>query len=143
VLERDAGSANRLLDGERLIDRLLAPTRIYVKSILRCHRERPFKGLAHITGGGLTENIPRVLPPGLGVELDSRAWPRPAVFDWLAAAGVAAAEMHRTFNCGIGMIVIVGHGEADAALERLRGAGEQAWIIGRVTEDANQSVHIG
>jgi phosphoribosylformylglycinamidine cyclo-ligase len=143
VLERDAGGAERLLDGERLIDLLLAPTRIYVKSVLNCHRAQPVKGLAHITGGGLTENIPRVLPPGLGVELDSRAWPRPAVYAWLAAAVVAASSMHRTFNCGIGMIVIVGHEEADATLERLGSAGEQAWIVGRVIEDANQSVHIG
>ncbi len=142
VLEQEPDAAGRMLDGERLVDRLLQPTRIYVRAVLACHRQKPFKGLAHITGGGLTENIPRVLPAGLGVHLDGRAWPRPAVFEWLAAAGVANEEMYRTFNCGIGMVAIVGREDAEDTLERLRGAGEQAWIIGHVAEDEHQRVHI-
>jgi phosphoribosylformylglycinamidine cyclo-ligase len=121
------------LDGRSLFDRLLTPTRIYVKSLLQLTGKIPVKGFAHITGGGITDNIPRVLPDGLEVILQRRSWARDPVFDWLAAAGkVAPHEMYRTFNCGIGMIVVVTPADADQALALLKASGESASIIGRV-----------
>jgi phosphoribosylformylglycinamidine cyclo-ligase len=119
------------LDGKSLFDRLLTPTRIYVKSMLALAQMLNVKGFAHITGGGLTDNIPRVIPDGLEVVLQRRAWLRDPVFDWLAATGkVSAAEMYRTFNCGIGMVVVVAPADVDAALTTLRAAGETASVIG-------------
>jgi len=121
------------VEGRSLFDRLLTPTRIYVKPLLALARQFPVKGFAHITGGGLTDNIPRVLPDGLEVVLQRRSWARDPVFDWLAGAGkVAPAEMYRTFNCGLGMIVVVAPADADAALAQLKAAGETASIVGRV-----------
>jgi phosphoribosylformylglycinamidine cyclo-ligase len=121
---------------------LLEPTRIYVRALLAVHAKQRFKGLAHITGGGLTENIPRVLSAGLGVALDGRSWPRPAVFEWLASTGVAPPEMYRTFNCGIGMVGIVPRRAAERVLAELAAHNERAWLIGEVIEDAQQRVHI-
>jgi phosphoribosylformylglycinamidine cyclo-ligase len=122
-----------LVDGQPLHELLLAPTRIYVKPLLTLLAELPVHGLAHITGGGLLDNIPRVLPDGLEVRLDRRAWRRPAVFDWLRAAGnIDETELHRTFNCGIGMTVCVPAAEAGRALARLRELGETAMLIGEV-----------
>jgi phosphoribosylformylglycinamidine cyclo-ligase len=121
------------VEGQSLFDRLLTPTRIYVKSMLALVRKVNVKGFAHITGGGLTDNIPRVLPDGFEVVLQRRSWARDPVFDWLAAAGkIAAAEMYRTFNCGIGMIVVVAPADADAALAALAASGETATVIGSV-----------
>jgi phosphoribosylformylglycinamidine cyclo-ligase len=112
---------------------LLAPTRIYVRSMLALAQAMPVHGFAHITGGGLTDNIPRVLPDHLGVSLKRDAWHRDPVFDWLQrAGGIADAEMHRTFNCGIGMVVIVAKDQAEAALQLLRNQGETATLIGEV-----------
>jgi phosphoribosylformylglycinamidine cyclo-ligase len=142
VLSRDPDAANRPLDGKPLIDRLLEPTRIYVKPILATHRRHPLKGLAHITGGGLTENIPRILPEHLGVVLDRSAWRRSPVFDWLEDAGVAADEMHRSFNCGIGMIAIVARDEADAVVSCFEQQGEDARVIGSVVPDPERRVEI-
>jgi phosphoribosylformylglycinamidine cyclo-ligase len=121
------------LAGSPLYDQLLVPTRIYVKSLLALAAALPIHGLAHITGGGLTDNIPRVLREGLEVQLRRSAWPRSAVFDWLARTGkLDDAEMHRTFNCGIGMVVIVAAARTEAALALLRQHGEQAQLIGEV-----------
>jgi phosphoribosylformylglycinamidine cyclo-ligase len=121
------------LDGMSLFDRLLTPTRIYVKSLLSLAQKINVKGFAHITGGGLTDNIPRVLPEGFEVALHRRNWPRDPVFDWLAATGrISALEMYRTFNCGIGMVVVVAPADVDAALAHLKASGETAWIIGGV-----------
>jgi phosphoribosylformylglycinamidine cyclo-ligase len=121
------------LEGKSLFDRLLAPTRIYVKPLLSLMRTLPVHGLAHITGGGLTDNIPRVLPEGMEALLERTRWPRDPVFDWLQhAAGISAAEMYRTFNCGIGMVVIVAAERAQSALEFLRARGESAQVIGEV-----------
>jgi phosphoribosylformylglycinamidine cyclo-ligase len=126
----------------RLIDALMAPTRIYVKSVLRLAGAMDVHGLAHITGGGLTDNIPRVLPDGLGARLDPRAWRREPVWSWIQDSGrIADAEMHRTFNCGIGMVAVVARSEADAALGLLRAAGEEASVIGEVV--AGAGVQIG
>ncbi len=119
--------------GRPLFERLLAPTRIYVKSLLALAAAVPVRGFAHITGGGLTDNIPRIVPEGLEVILERRSWPNDPVFEWLASAGkIEAAEMHRTFNCGIGMVAIVPAGEVDAALASLRASGEAPLVIGHV-----------
>jgi len=114
-------------------DALMAPTRIYVKPLLGLLRDLPVKGMAHITGGGLVENVPRMLPPGLQARLTRAAWTRPAIFDWLQHHGkVADAEMHRVFNCGIGMAVVVAGEHAERALRFLDAAGERAWRIGTI-----------
>jgi len=121
------------LDGSPLFDLLLTPTRIYVKSLLGLIAALPVHALAHITGGGLSDNIPRVLHAGLEVVLQRRSWPQQPVFEWLARAGaIEPAEMHRTFNCGIGMVVIVAGERAADALRLLQQAGEQAMLIGEV-----------
>lgn len=134
ALERDPDHAQRKIGDARLIDLLLEPTRIYVQSLLQLFSVTRPKALAHITGGGLTENIPRVLSDGLGVELHPETWQEPAVFDWLRSAGIAESEMRRTFNCGIGMVVIVAESDADRAIESLRAAGEVATAIGTVVQ---------
>ena len=119
---------------ERLGMALLTPTRIYVRSCLAAHKAGLIKGLAHITGGGLLDNIPRILPDGLGVHLDAGKWPLPPVFRWLGEAGALdVQDMARTFNCGIGMVVITAPAQADDALQVLSNAGETAFRIGSVT----------
>jgi phosphoribosylformylglycinamidine cyclo-ligase len=116
---------------------LLTPTEIYVRPALKLVRDRAVKGFAHITGGGLTENIPRVLPDGLGVELDAKAWTLTPVFRWMAeVGGLPAAELARTFNCGIGMVAIVAANRRDAALELLEGT--EARPIGVVAKVAGE-----
>ena len=119
--------------GVKLADALLAPTIIYVKPILQLLAQQDVHGMAHITGGGLTENIIRVVPDGLGLALDSSAWTLPAVFDWLQREGnVAQSEMWRTFNCGIGYTVIVARDAAATTIAALAQLGLTAWTIGQV-----------
>jgi phosphoribosylformylglycinamidine cyclo-ligase len=133
ILQVAGADLNAALDGVSLIDRLMAPTRIYVKPLLRLIAELPVHGLSHITGGGLVENIPRVLPEGLEVVLERKAWRREAVFDWLQRQGqVADTEMHRVFNCGIGMTAQLAAGDADRAIAVLREMGQEALVIGEV-----------
>jgi phosphoribosylformylglycinamidine cyclo-ligase len=121
--------------GRPLSDVILEPTRIYVKPVLKLVQSVAVKGLAHITGGGLIENVPRVLPEHLGARIERSAWPMPPLFGWLKEQGnIADAELHRVFNCGIGMVVVVSAGDADAALKTLQSAGETAWRIGRVVK---------
>src|SRR6267154_327831 len=121
------------LDGVSLGDRLMAPTRIYVKALLKLVGTLPVHGLSHITGGGLVDNIPRVIPDGLEVILERRAWCREPVFEWLQDAGrVADQEMYRVFNCGIGMTIQVAAKDADRAVSILREAGQEAVVIGEV-----------
>lgn len=120
-------------DGSPLAECLLAPTRIYARSLLPLIGALPVHGLAHITGGGLSENLPRVLPQGCGAVIDLASWQRPAVFDWLQAAGsIAEDEMLRTFNCGVGMVVCVAEADVERALGMLSAAGETPWLIGRI-----------
>jgi phosphoribosylformylglycinamidine cyclo-ligase len=136
----DAGGDTQL-EGEPLLDRLLAPTRIYVRSLLQLIAALPVHGLAHITGGGLTDNIPRVLGESLDVVIERRRWPRNPVFEWLQSTGnIAPAEMYRTFNCGIGMVAIVPAESADRAVELLNGLGEQAAVIGEVRSGSGTAV---
>jgi len=119
--------------GATLGQALLAPTRIYVKALLPLIQAGQVKGLAHITGGGITENTPRMLPDHLGFEVDYAAFRRPEVFSWLQETGsIAEAEMRRTFNCGIGMIAAVAPGDADSVCEALNSAGETATVIGEL-----------
>ena len=126
-------NATTQLEGRPLFDRLLSPTRIYVKSLLELIQAVPVGGLAHITGGGLTDNIPRVLTDGLEVVLERKSWPLDPVFDWLQrTARISSAEMYRTFNCGIGMIAIVPKQHAQTALTLLNSRGENACVIGEV-----------
>jgi phosphoribosylformylglycinamidine cyclo-ligase len=133
ILEVCGADLETLLDGASLIERLMAPTRIYVKPLLRLIAELPVHGLSHITGGGLVENIPRVLPEGLEVILDRKSWRREPVFDWLQREGqVSDAEMHRVFNCGIGMTVHLAPGNADRAIGILRESGQEAFVIGEI-----------
>jgi len=133
ILQIAATDLNTPFDGATLVDRLMAPTRIYVKSLLKLIAEVPVHGLAHITGGGLVENIPRVLPAGLEVVLQRKSWRREAVFDWLQRQGqVADEEMYRVFNCGIGMTIHLAPGDADRAIGILRDAGQEALVIGEV-----------
>jgi phosphoribosylformylglycinamidine cyclo-ligase len=114
---------------------LLAPTRIYVKSVRALLEHTPVKGIAHITGGGLVENIPRVLPENTCAVLDRASWSLPPVFTWLQENGrVEDAEMHRVFNCGIGMVIVVAPAHADAAVAALRANGENAWIAGAIRD---------
>jgi phosphoribosylformylglycinamidine cyclo-ligase len=133
ILQVAGTDLNAPVDGTALVDRLMAPTRIYVKPLLRLIAELPVHGLAHITGGGLVENIPRVLPDGLEAVLERKSWRREAVFDWLQRQGqVADAEMYRVFNCGIGMTVHLRPSDADRAIGILRDMGQEALVIGEV-----------
>ena len=117
-----------------LADALLAPTRIYVKPMLELVGAVPVKGMAHITGGGITDNVPRVLPAGCAAAVDMASWTRPAIFDWLQQqGGVAEAEMRRTFNCGVGFVVVVDRADARRSLDLLRASGQSPWPLGEIT----------
>ncbi|WP_136064014.1 phosphoribosylformylglycinamidine cyclo-ligase [Modicisalibacter radicis] len=135
ILEISAADLSIELDGRSLGDALLAPTRIYVKPLLSLIRNSgvAVHALSHITGGGLTENLPRVLPGHLAARIDVGAWQRPAVFDWLQRQGnVAEREMYRVLNCGIGMVVVVPAAQADTATRHLESAGETVARLGVV-----------
>ncbi|SFH47092.1 phosphoribosylformylglycinamidine cyclo-ligase [Modicisalibacter xianhensis] len=135
ILEVSQADLDTDLDGQPLGDALLAPTRIYVKPLLSLIKESgvDVHALSHITGGGLLENVPRVLPAHLTARIDVRAWQRPAVFDWLQKQGnVAEREMYRVLNCGIGMIVAIPANQADAATRHLEAAGECVYRLGEI-----------
>jgi len=145
IVERAGEPFDLDLGGTTLADALMAPTTIYVKPVLELLRDQNLHGLSHITGGGLSENIIRVVPDGLGIDIDASAWPKPAVFDWLQTEGqVSDAEMWRTFNCGIGFVLIVDQADRvglDAALSAL---GLTHWAIGEVvTRAGGDRVRIG
>jgi phosphoribosylformylglycinamidine cyclo-ligase len=137
ILQLSAVDMKSKVDGTALIDRLMAPTRIYVKPLLALLSQVTVHGLSHITGGGLLDNIPRVLPEGLEVVLQRDSWPRDPVFEWLQSQGrIPDAEMYRVFNCGIGMTVQVAARDADRAVAALRDAGQPALRIGEVRSGA-------
>jgi phosphoribosylformylglycinamidine cyclo-ligase len=122
-------------DKRTLGEALIEPTRIYVKPVLEVISKIAVKGVAHITGGGLTENIPRVLPEDMCARLESTKWPRLPIFDWLQKHGhIEQAEMHRTFNCGIGMVLVVAKADADATLAILKSSGVDAYEIGAIAK---------
>ncbi|MEJ2686831.1 MAG: phosphoribosylformylglycinamidine cyclo-ligase [Gammaproteobacteria bacterium] len=133
IAERSGAAMNEEFDGRPLGEVLLTPTHIYVKSVLSLLALLPVHALAHITGGGLLENVPRVLPADTRAVIKAGSWQRPAIFDWLQEQGrVEDSEMYRTFNCGVGMVLCVAPEDADHALEHLRGHGETASVIGSV-----------
>ncbi len=130
VLEIDSKSE---IDGTPVTQLLLEPTKIYVRPILALMDDVTVKGLAHITGGGISENLPRAIPDDLHAQIDTNSWQQGAVFDWLADTGrIAIDEMRRTFNCGVGMTVVLGQDDADRAVKILTQAGETAWLMGEV-----------
>lgn len=133
ILERSKADLTADFHGRPLGEVLLTPTRIYVKPLLSLFEQVEVHALAHITGGGLLENIPRVMPEDTSAVIDSRSWTRPAIFDWLQEHGnVAVQEMYRTFNCGIGMVVIVAGADRDETLQHLQSHGVEACVIGRI-----------
>ena len=133
ILEVRGTELTEELDGKPLSDALMAPTRIYVKSLLKLIKESQVNALSHITGGGLLENIPRVLPDSAKAVIDTQSWQMPAVFNWLQQQGnVEATEMYRTFNCGVGMVIAVPAEKQEEALKILSDAGEDAWVIGSI-----------
>ena len=141
IIDRSRPNLDADFHGVPLRDALMAPTRIYVKPLLALMEKISVKGMAHITGGGLVENVPRVLGEGLTAVLQQNAWTVPPLFKWLQEHGnVADSEMHRVFNCGIGMVVIVSPADADAAQAQLTAAGETVYRIGRIeTRAAGQA----
>jgi phosphoribosylformylglycinamidine cyclo-ligase len=133
IIERSNPDLAMDIGGVPLADAVMAPTRIYVKPLLALMQALHVKGMAHITGGGLTENIPRVLGEHLTAIIERKEWPLPPLFQWLQKEGqVADAEMHRVFNCGIGMVVIVAEADAGIAMQLLAAAGELVYHIGRI-----------
>lgn len=118
---------------------LLEPTRIYVKPVLELLKQEPLKGIAHITGGGLLENIPRVIPAGLGATIDCGTWQWPPIFSWLKSRGnIETNEMYRTFNCGVGMVLVTAVADVEAAVDNLKAMGLYAWPMGMITETADK-----
>ncbi|MBE9397527.1 phosphoribosylformylglycinamidine cyclo-ligase [Pontibacterium sp. N1Y112] len=138
IIEVRGADLNETIDGKPLADALMEPTRIYVKSLLKLIKESQVNALSHITGGGLLENIPRVLPESAKAVIDLDSWQLPGVFQWLQAQGnVEKTEMYRTFNCGVGMVICVPADAADNALNLLKDAGEEAWVIGTIENAAD------
>ena len=133
VLEVSGQSPDTLLEGKSIADHLLEPTRIYVKNLLALFKQTPVHALCHITGGGFWENIPRVLPENTKAVIDGTSWQWPAIFNWLQQQGnISRHEMYRTFNCGVGMIVVVPQDKLQPALDILTAAGETAWHLGEI-----------
>lgn len=133
VLEVSGANPADLLEGKSLSEHLLAPTKIYVKSILQLIKQTEVHSIAHLTGGGFWENIPRVLPDNTKAVIDESSWQWPAIFNWLQEKGnISRYEMYRTFNCGVGMVIALPEKEVETALALLEQAGEKAWVIGKI-----------
>ena len=136
--------ATELLDNKPLSEHVLAPTKIYVKSVLALIKQADVHAIAHLTGGGFWENIPRVLPKNTKAVIDEKSWKWPSVFNWLQEKGnIDTYEMYRTFNCGIGMVIALPQEQVETALAILKQAGENAWLIGHIEhaeDDAEQVV---
>ena len=133
VLEVSGANPADLLEGKSLSEHLLAPTKIYVKSILQLIKQTDVHAIAHLTGGGFWENIPRVLPDNTKAVIDESSWQWPAIFNWLQEKGnISRYEMYRTFNCGVGMVIALPEKEIETALALLEQAGEKAWVIGKI-----------
>jgi phosphoribosylformylglycinamidine cyclo-ligase len=133
IIERNQASLDEPFNGKTLGETLLAPTRIYVKPLLSLMKKIDIHALAHITGGGLTENLPRVIPDNLNAQIDLKSWQFPAIFDWLQSNGnVSQADMLITFNCGVGMVVCVAAEDEVATLNLLNELGETAFVMGEI-----------
>ena len=142
----DVNPATELLDNRPLSEHVLAPTKIYVKSVLALIKQADVHAIAHLTGGGFWENIPRVLPKNTKAVIDEKSWKWPSVFNWLQEKGnIDTYEMYRTFNCGVGMVIALPQEQVDTALAILKQAGENAWLIGHIehAEDDTEQVVIG
>lgn len=144
IIENSRADLSMDFYGQTLADTIMAPTRIYVKSVLTLMKQLPVKGLAHITGGGLVENVPRILPDSLTAVLQKDTWRIPPLFQWLQQQGnVTDQEMARVFNCGIGLVIVVAPEHAGDALRILRSGGETAWQIGEIkSRMANQEATV-
>jgi len=143
VLEQSGDDPSMPMGKSTLGEALLAPTRIYVKALLPLMEHHPIDGLAHITGGGISENIVRVIPDNLGLEVDLSAWEFSEVFNWLQSrGGIEEQEMLRTFNCGIGMVILVAAGSVDETSQALAAAGESVCRLGKVTEHAGNGPRV-
>lgn len=144
ILEVSKADVQQDLEGQPLIEHLLAPTRIYVKSVLKLLESTNVSAISHITGGGFWENIPRVLPDDAKVIINENSWQWPEIFTWLQQAGnVTQHEMYRTFNCGVGLVLVVDENDAEGAVTALREMGENAWVIGEIAEkDGEHQVEI-
>ncbi|NOX27609.1 MAG: phosphoribosylformylglycinamidine cyclo-ligase [Gammaproteobacteria bacterium] len=139
VLEISGQPLDSEFQNHTLGDALMAPTKIYVKTILELLKSHSVKAISHITGGGLSENLPRVLPKDLSAEINLNAWTRPEIFNWLSQQGnISNADMLLTFNCGVGMVLCVDANNETAILKSLEQLGEQAWSIGRLTQRGDQ-----
>jgi len=125
------------------LNALIEPTKIYVKSVLSLIEKFPIHAISHITGGGLLENIPRVLPKNLAAKLDSNSWQLPNIFNWLQEQGnIDIMEMYRVFNCGVGMVIVLPKSESNQAINHLKELGENAWLIGEITQAEGEQVII-
>ena len=143
ILTDSGASLDMPMDGRTLIEALLEPTRIYVTSILALLQSVPVKAIAHITGGGLSENIPRVLPAGTRARLDASAWQLPEIFRWIEdSSGLEIDELRHTFNCGIGMILCVAEEHVTAAGDVLQRQGEEVWTIGTIEGSTARAPHV-
>ncbi|WP_113906338.1 phosphoribosylformylglycinamidine cyclo-ligase [Aliidiomarina celeris] len=143
VLEVSGADLNEQLNGKPLSEHLMAPTKIYVKSVLELIKALPVHAISHITGGGFQENIPRVLPAGTKAVVERNSWQWPAVFGWLQEQGnIARDEMFRTFNCGVGLVIAVPAEQAEAAVKLLNNAGESAWVLGKVADKADHEARV-
>jgi len=140
IIEVSGASTDTLLDGKPLLDWLMAPTRIYVKSLLALLEQVDVHSLCHITGGGLPENLPRMLPENTVARIDHNSWQWPAVFSWLQEQGnVETFEMYRTFNCGVGMVICVPAAQVEQCLNLLQAQGETAWVLGSDAEGTGEA----
>ena len=136
ILNDTNADLSQVIDGEKLLDHLLTPTRIYVKQILNLMQHISIKSLAHITGGGLIENLPRVIPKDLSVIINTDTWSLPPIFAWLSEQGkINSDEMFKTFNCGIGLVLCVERNNADKTINYLNDNGETAWVIGSIIKN--------
>lgn len=144
IIENNRADLSADFHGKTLADTIMAPTRIYVKPLLELIKQLPVKGLAHITGGGLVENVPRVLPDQVMAVLQKDAWEMPPLFHWLQQHGnVADHEMARVFNCGIGMVIVVALDHAENAMRSLRASGETVWPVGEIkSRSGNQAATV-
>ncbi len=142
VIELSQADLQQDCGGQALAKALLEPTRIYTKNLLELTQQQPIQAIAHITGGGLIDNIPRVLPTDCAAEIDQNSWQMPAVFEWLQQAGnIDQQEMYRTFNCGIGMVLVVEDTITEACIRQLNQLGEKAWRLGKIIQKTtDQSV---
>ncbi|WP_417347758.1 phosphoribosylformylglycinamidine cyclo-ligase [Ferrimonas sp.] len=143
VLERVDNPQEQTIDGQPLIQTLLAPTRIYVKPVLKLLEQHKVHAISHITGGGFWENIPRVLPDDAQAVIDGNSWQWPEVFNWLQQVGnIDQHEMYRTFNCGVGLVIALPQSEAEAAVALLKSEGENAWLLGNIDARADDQPQV-